>query len=79
MKHVLQSDRVLWPEGSLAEGSVAIEDGAFAPGTAAGAKAVPGEHTIQFGGFVLLPGSVDLHEDACERPWGAYCIRAPRM
>ncbi|WP_119459006.1 alpha-D-ribose 1-methylphosphonate 5-triphosphate diphosphatase [Rhodospirillaceae bacterium SYSU D60014] len=67
MRRVLQSDRVLWPDGSLAEGSVVIEDGVFAPDTAAGAAAASGDRTIRADGFVLLPGIVDLHGDAFER------------
>jgi alpha-D-ribose 1-methylphosphonate 5-triphosphate diphosphatase len=61
---LLKSNRVLWPDGELRPGCVAIEGGRILELRVASA---PGALDLE--DRLLLPGMVDLHGDAFERQW----------
>jgi alpha-D-ribose 1-methylphosphonate 5-triphosphate diphosphatase len=60
----LKSNRVLWPDGELRPGFVAIEGGRIQDLSDHSAP-----NAVDLGDRLLLPGMVDLHGDAFERQW----------
>ncbi|MFZ2871217.1 alpha-D-ribose 1-methylphosphonate 5-triphosphate diphosphatase [Zavarzinia sp.] len=65
MRVEIRGGRILWPDGTIEEGSLAIEGGKIAgPTRATGFCA---HHVIDARGLLVLPGIVDLHGDAFER------------
>lgn len=65
MRVEIRGGRILWPDGTIDEGSLAIEGGRIAgPTRATGFSA---HRVIDARGLLVLPGIVDLHGDAFER------------
>lgn len=65
MRVEIRGGRILWPDGTIEEGSLAIEGGRIAgPTRATGFSAF---RVIDARGLLVLPGIVDLHGDAFER------------
>lgn len=64
MGAVIQGGRVLLPDEGLVEASVRIEGDRIA---AVECEAGPHDRIVDAGGFLVLPGIVDLHGDAFER------------
>lgn len=61
---LLESSRVLWPDGTLRPGIIEIEAGQIARVTEG-----PRTGAWKLGNRLLLPGLIDLHGDAFERQW----------
>jgi alpha-D-ribose 1-methylphosphonate 5-triphosphate diphosphatase len=65
MRVEIRGGRILWPDGTIEEGSLAIEGGRIAgPTRATGFSAF---RVIDARGLLVLPGIIDLHGDAFER------------
>ncbi|MFA5124191.1 alpha-D-ribose 1-methylphosphonate 5-triphosphate diphosphatase, partial [Zavarzinia sp.] len=65
MRVEIRGGRILWPDGTIEEGSLAIEGGRIAgPTRATGFSAF---RVVDARGLLVLPGIVDLHGDAFER------------
>lgn len=65
MRVEIRGGRILWPDGTIEEGSLAIEGGRIAGPTRA--TGLCAHHVIDARGLLVLPGIVDLHGDAFER------------
>lgn len=66
MRVEIRGGRILWPDGTIEEGSLAIEGGRIAgPTRATGFNSA--YRVIDARGLLVLPGIVDLHGDAFER------------
>ncbi|WP_279340878.1 alpha-D-ribose 1-methylphosphonate 5-triphosphate diphosphatase [Zavarzinia aquatilis] len=65
MRVEIRGGRILWPDGTIEEGSLAIEGGRIAGPTRA--TGLCAHRVIDARGLLVLPGIVDLHGDAFER------------